>query len=1216
MSGSEAPSSSALPESDGLSDLPPDLVEEEEGDQFDDTVPTRGYGTMRVAGLGGSAGSLPALQSFFTAMPADSGMAFVVIVHLAPEHESNLAGLLQRTTDMPVLQVQERVKLETDHVYVIPPGKQLWIDDGVLALSDMEPRTGKHVAVDLFFRTLADSHGPHAAAIVLSGADGDGAIGIKRIKERGGLGIAQVPEEAEHDGMPRSAIATGLVDWVLPVAEMPAKLLEYWRAENRLSLPSEEGPSPVAADEARIEDGKTNPAGEQALHEILSYLRVREGHDFSYYKRATILRRIGRRMQVSGIEDAPSYLSFLRTHPGEPTALLHDLLISVTNFFRDREAFAALEAKIPSLFAGKRPEDTVRVWVAACATGEEAYSVAMLLREHADTLVHPPKLQVFATDLDESAIQWAREGTYSETIAADVSEERLRRFFTRGHGHYKLKRETREIVLFALHDLLKDSPFSRLDLVTCRNLLIYLNRDAQARALDIFHFALQPEGILFLGTSESVDEAGSLFAVTDKKRRIFTRRAATRQGSPKFPDAGTLVRTLHDQGEGKRIASGPGVSRPDSAPASRTFSQAEVPSSWGQRHYQFIEHLAPPSVIVNREYEIVHLSAHAGRFLQVVGGGDPTVDLLRMAHPMLRMELRAVLYQAAQSGVPVEARGIPVELEGANKAVNLRVIPSTPSPSDCFLVVFQEDDATAATPVSSERVQREPESIVRHLEQEIERLRAQLRFTVEESEASKEEHKATNEELQAMNEELRSASEELETSREELQSINEELSTVNQELKSSVEELGRSNSDLQNLMASTQIATLFLDRDLCIQRYTPPAVALFNIIPTDVDRPLSDLTSRLDYPHLALDAAEVLDRLHAIELEVAHRDGRYFLARMLPYRTTEDRIAGVVLTFVDITQRRRAQEEVKASEARLAASEERLRLIIENAREYAIFSTDPELRVTTWNTGAEHLLGYSEDEIMGQSADVIFIPEDRAAGGPQQEASQALSDGRAKDERWHLRKDGSRFWGSGAMMAMHNDHGQAVGFVKILRDETQAREARLALEHSREELLQALKGTETARAEAEGANKAKDHFLAVLSHELRTPLTPVLMAASFLSQNATVPESIRDALKMIERNVKIEAHFIDDLLDLTRITRGQLEIIREPMDLHDAVHHAVEISTRRPGREKPRAHRGAGRRRAPTHGRCHPAPAGVLEPAQEREQVHAGRRLHPHRLAQ
>ena len=487
-----APADSSVPA--GLPLIAPDFVEQDFPDTLDNIIPTHGYTMVPMVGLGGSAGSIVALREFFGAMPADSGMAFVVVLHLAPEHESTLPDLLGRTTKMRVVQASQGVKVEANCVYVIPPGKHLTADDGQLRLTDLQKSPGKRVAVDLFFRSLADTHGAHAAAIVLSGADGDGAIGLKRIKERGGLTIAQDPDEADHASMPRAAIDTGMVDWVLQVAEMPGRLMEYRANEERLKLPPEEGPQPAKAPALAPDEA------EKALREVLTFLRSRTGRDFSYYKRATILRRISRRMQVNGVHHLPEYLTFLRTHPGEIGALQQDMLVSVTNFFRDRETFAALEERIPDLFAGKGTGDAVRVWIAACATGEEAYSIAMLLCEHAATLDSPPSLQVFATDLDEDAIRKAREGLYPLTITADVSEDRLRRFFIKEQGGYRVRRELREITLFAVHDLLKDSPFSRLDLVSCRNLLIYLDRDAQKRAFEIFHFALRPGSRLFLGS--------------------------------------------------------------------------------------------------------------------------------------------------------------------------------------------------------------------------------------------------------------------------------------------------------------------------------------------------------------------------------------------------------------------------------------------------------------------------------------------------------------------------------------------------------------------------------------------------------------------------------------------------------------------------------------------------------------------------------------------
>jgi two-component system CheB/CheR fusion protein len=1248
------------------------------GDEIDYVIPSHGHDTLRLVGLGGSAGSLRALQEFFSGMPDEPGMAFVVIVHLSPDHESTMSDLLQRWTAMPVHQVNETVMVELNHVYIIPPGKNLTVTNGHLRLSEPPPRRGRHVSVDLFFRTLADTHGLHAAAVILSGADSDGALGIKRIKERGGLTIAQDPSEAEHDSMPRAAVATGMVDWVLPVAEMPRRIIQYWETERQIQLPMETD-SPPAREIAPPGDKAPADQREAALREIVNFLRVRTGRDFSYYKRPTILRRIGRRMQVNGIAEPAEYLAFLRTIPGESVALLQDLLISVTNFFRDREAFDALETAIPHLFEGKGPNDYVRVWVPACATGEEAYSIAMLLSEYAGSLDAPPSFQIFATDLDEGAIQTGREALYPETISADVSEERLRRFFSRTQGGYRVKRELREIVLFAIHDLLKDSPFSRLDMVSCRNLLIYLNREAQSAALQIFHFALLPRGRLFLGVSDSVDEGNTLFAVVNKKYRLYSPRSFPRQGLPMPQRPSSLMLTARRHALEKPVIARAPVAEgaPRGGPVLPLQSALTATAdhlSWGERHFKLIERFGPPSLIVNADHDIIHLSEHAGRFLQLVGG-EPTTNLLRIVHPMLRVDLRSALFRARQGGEPVDVRDIPLEIDGKPRTIDLHVVPEQILGPELFLVVFDEKASTAESPAATS-AEREP--VATHLEQELEQVKRELRDNVEQSEAASEELKASNEELQAMNEELRSATEELETSREELQSINEELTTVNQELKSKVDQLARSNSDLQNLMASTAIATIFLTRDLRIGRYTAAAISLFNLIATDIGRPLSDLSHRIDYPNLVEDAKRVLETLAPVEREVGHSDGRRFLTRILPYRTTDDHIAGTVLTFVDITEARRAEEAQRASETRfqavanlvpdllwsadrngqwtwcnqrwmqytgltieqsrgfgwlnavhpedreatrqafetmasretlqhehrlrgadgvaswfliraepvqsaspeggrwfgaatniddykrsqaaLAASEEHLRLVLDNAREFAIFSMDVSHRITSWHQGAQNLLGYSEAEIIGKPADIIFTEEDRAEGTPKAEAEQALAEGRATREGWRQRKDGSLFWGSGAMMAMHDGAGKAIGLVKILRDETAEQNAREALEKSRQELIAALQTAEQARAEAEAAGQAKDRFLAVLSHELRTPLTPVLMGVRILQLNRDLPPKATEALEMITRNVQIEARFIDDLLDVSRLRHGKLEIAREPVDIHGVIRSAIEVS--------------------------------------------------------
>jgi two-component system, chemotaxis family, CheB/CheR fusion protein len=1117
-----------------------DQAEEALAAATDDIIPSRGYSTIPVVGLGGSAGSLAALQAFFRAMPDDTGMAFVVVIHLSSEHESKLAEILQRETKMPVAQVQRSAAVEPNHVYVVPPGKGLESTDGRIELAEIKPERGRRVTVDQFFRTLGDVYGPHATAVVLSGADSDGSIGVKRVKERGGLTIAQDPDEAQQHEMPRSAIATGMIDWVLPAGQMPVRLIEYRRLEGRLDLPPEDGPQP-----AHRPSRPSHGTREAALHDVLAYLRTRTGRDFSYYKRATIVRRIARRMQVNGVEDLPAYLNFLRTHAGEPAALLQDLLISVTNFFRDPEAFAALEAQIPRLFAGKGPDDVVRVWVVACATGEEAYSIAMLLHEHASKLDGPPRLQIFATDLDNESIRLAREAFYPLTIAADVSEPRLKAFFRKEAGGYRLLREIRETVLFAVHDVLRDSPFSKLDLVSCRNLMIYLDREAQARLVDVLHFALKPGGLLFLATSEAVDEESARFKTLDKKHRLYEARPGARAVLP-------LVAGTQQLRSTELVPVIPAADRPMNLrafPPSTSKRTKEQTATRLELHLRLIERLGPPSVLVNGDYDMLHLSPHAGRFLQY-GGGEINNNLLRAAHPQLRPELRAALVQAKQSSGPVTAADVPLAIEGQAHAVTIRVAPAGEVYPDALLVTF--DTRSLDTPERGGPVVRPvPDASSQQLEAEIERLSSELNDTAAQYDSTVEDLKASNEELQAMNEELRSATEELETSREELQSINEELRTVNQEIKENVEELGKANSDLQNLMAATNIPTLFLDQDLRVMRYTPPAVELFNLIGADVGRPITDITNRLVYPDMMADAQRALVNRMQAEREV-RADQKLFLARVLPYWAGDDRVMGVVFTFLDITDRKRAEDALRDSE-------QRLRLMIENARDYAIFALDLDRRITSWNSGAQHLLGYEDQEILGQRCDQIYTEEDRAAGAPEHEAKTALAEGRAADERWHQRKDGSRFWGSGAMMLMTDEDGHPIGFVKILRDETDARLTHEALDKSRDELRQALADAENARHELEVASHAKDHFLAVLSHELRTPLTPVLVAAQSLAIRTDLPKAARDALEIIRRNVRTEAQLIDDLLDLTRIARGQMEVVREPVDLHEVIKSALDI---------------------------------------------------------
>ena len=833
-----------------------------------------------ITGIGASAGGIRAFQDFFQNVPANSGIAYVVILHMSPDHDSHLAQVLQATTKMRVTQVNEKVKVEPDNIYVVPPNQHLTMSNGHIVVTPNTQIEDRRAPVDIFFRTLAEEHGSKAIAVILSGTGANGSMGLKRVKEKGGATFVQNPREAEFNEMPRNAIATGLVDEVSNVSDIPAKIIAYKNNFGKVVIAEEP--------EKRPQDQQ------QALRDLFNELRLRTGHDFSNYKRATVLRRIERRINVHNLPDLPSYVAYIYEQPEEINSLLKDLLISVTNFFRDTRSFQIIENEIiPLLLRGKTSENQLRIWVAGCATGEEAYSLAIFCAEKTSGMIDAPKIQIFATDIDEQAITEAREGLYSINDLADVSPERLRRFFTKEGDGYRIRREVREMVLFANHNFLKDPPFSHLDLVSCRNVMIYLNSSAQERLAETFHFALNPGGYLFLGTSESVDGATDLYAVYNRENHVFQSRRVTTKAYP-IPESLPNFR----------------IDKPAlSIPAEH---ENKVPEriSFGDLHQQLLEQYAPPSLVVNEQYDIVHLSERAGRYLQIVGG-EPSKNLLKVVRSELRLDLRSALYQAVQRQSAVEARGLKITIDKEPETVNIHVRPvlrAGDTARGFILILFEtsiEDNDHEQVLLASD------EPVAKHLEEELMRLKAQLRSSSEQHEVQQEELKASNEELQAMNEELRSTAEELETSKEELESINEELRTVNQELKVKVEETTLAGNNLQNLINSSDVGTIFLDRSLRVAFFTPAIMRIFNLIPADYGRPLSDITHRLGYHELAQDAEAVLDKLTALEKEVSTAEGKVFLMRISPYRTSEDRINGVVITFVDITSRKETEEQLR-----------------------------------------------------------------------------------------------------------------------------------------------------------------------------------------------------------------------------------------------------------------------------------------------------------------
>lgn len=842
-----------------------------------------------VLGIGGSAGAIDALQHFFDAVPDDPGIAFVVVMHLAPEEKSHLAEVLQDHTTLPVTQVTEETAIESNHVYVVAPGHTVLVEESVLVPHKLEGPEERRSPIDQFFRSLAQAP-VEPMGLVVSGAGTDGSVGLSAIVEAGGVIAAQDPSEATHASMPRSAITTNRVDFVLPVADM-ARRLSAQHAVLRHLHPVEKS-------------GKVAEQEEETLSEIFKHVRSRTGHDFSEYKKSTMVRRIRRRLQVHQIASLDEYLSFLEENPSEVATLQKDLLISVTSFFRNPEAFSVLrEDIIPSIGAAKGPDDQIRAWVVGCATGEEAYSLAMLLLEHAQVAnVAPDQIQVFASDLDESALATARKGRYPEAIHADVPERYLGRFFQRDGAKYVVRKSVRERVLFTPHNLLRDPPFSKLDLISCRNLLIYLQRDLQRSVFDLFGYALNEDGYLFLGSSESVDASDEVFDVVSKSHRIYQRRDAPR-GVPELPamPLAPMAKTP------------PGPITPD---------LAEEPSK-AALHRRMLEAYAPPSAIVDEEYSFVHLSDTAGRYLKHPGG-TPNANIVDLVRPELRVKLRSALREAFTRQTTVHTDPVRVQRNGMTSSVRLVVRPGKDMPEEegLALVLFVESDDALPTE------EDEPASLgtdgeaaddarVQHLQEELEETKKELRATIEEHETSKQEMRAANEELRSMNEEYKSMTEELETSKEELQSVNEELKTVNRELEDKVDALRETNSDLQNLLVATDIGTLFLDRDLRIQRYTPQVESLFNIRSADIDRPIGDLTHHLEYSELEADAQTVLDELSPVEREVKSKDERWFIVRQHPYRTVDDRIEGVVITFVDITRRVEAEQELRRSNEEL-----------------------------------------------------------------------------------------------------------------------------------------------------------------------------------------------------------------------------------------------------------------------------------------------------------
>ncbi|MCF8145494.1 MAG: PAS domain-containing protein [Deltaproteobacteria bacterium] len=862
------------PPSTGLPDLPVEKDPEKEDahrEETDDLFP--------VIGIGASAGGLEALETLLSNVPEKSGMAFVIISHTDPARVSLLPEILRRKSQIPVLSIEEGMEIRPDTAYVPPSDKDLIVKSGAFCLEARQRRDALHMPIDRFLRSLAEDRGERSGCIILSGTGTDGTQGLRIIKEKAGVVVSQNPESARHSGMPRSAIDTGLVDFVLAPEEIAKELIRYFEHPGRIESESK---------------GKDAPPKE--LQKILSFLANRTRHDFSLYKKSTLIRRIERRMSITRSQNGSEYLSFLHRNPQEVEILFEDLLINVTNFFRDPEAFAFLrEEVLPDLVGRAGKGQTLRIWIPGCSTGEEAYSVAMIVQETIEELDISQRMQIFATDLDKKAIEKARAGVYVENIATDVSPERLSRFFVKEDHLYRVRKDIRESIIFAVQNVLSDPPFSNLDLLVCRNLLIYLEAEAQQKLIPLFHYTLRSGGVLFLGTSESVGRFGDLFEPINKKQSLYRKKDVNSGFRPmvEFP-----TRTYHLEsariGGDTRADQGIGIAQA----AERVLLQ---------RH-------TPASVVVDRDGNILHVHGRTGKYLEQPEG-KPSLGILEMSREGLRFALSSALRKAASSGEEARQENLRVRTNGDFQYLNLIVTPLSQPPAlkNTFMIVFEDCESLSEKEIEAAGKHRtgDRNGHVIELERELSRVQEQYQGSLEELESSNEELRSVNEELHSSNEELQSTNEELESSREELQSLNEELSTVNSELHSKIQELAESYGTITAVLDSTHIAILFLDRDLRVKRFTNEAAKLINLIDSDVGRPIDHISHNLECDRFTEKIHQVLETLTPVEDDVRTRDGHWYRMRIMVYRTREHVIDGAVATFFNIDAQKKAQAEIE-----------------------------------------------------------------------------------------------------------------------------------------------------------------------------------------------------------------------------------------------------------------------------------------------------------------
>jgi two-component system CheB/CheR fusion protein len=1074
-----------------------------------------------VVGIGASAGGIEAFTQLLSHLPIDTGMAFVLVQHLAPHQESMLSVILSRTTRMPVTEVQDGMKVEPNHVYVIPPNAKMTIADGTLRLMPREQVRGQFMSVDAFFLSLAENRGDKAIGVVLSGGDADGARGLEEIKAAGGITFAQSEDTAKVSSMPSTAAATGQVDFILPpqaIAEELAKISRH---------PYVTRPAP-----ARIVEEQPN--GEDALTTIFSLLRTITGVDFTHYKQTTLKRRIVRRMALYKLERLEDYVRYLQEHPAEVMALYQDVLINVTSFFRDPEAFEALKTQVfPVITRDKSPGSPIRIWVAGCSTGEEAYSIAICLLEFLADQVAKPPVQIYATDVSEMVINKARTGLYKLSQLGDVSQERLQRFFVRVEDSYQVCKAVRELCVFARQNLNNDPPFSRLDLITCRNVLIYLGAALQKKLLPTFHYGLKPTGFLMLGTSETVGDSTDLFDLVDKKHKIYARKLASSRLNLDLTASQYALDPLSLQ------------------PAVSEEAQSDL-SLQKEADRIVLQQFTPVGVIINADLEILQFRGQTSAYLEPAPG-RASLNLLKMAKAELRLELRTMIHQAKKQEIPICKTSILLQEGERTRQVKIDVIPfkaSATTRESHFLVLFEDTSpllalnpvAQSSPPVSNES---DNQSEIAQLRQELARTKEHLQSIIEEQQATNQDLRAANEEILSSNEELQSTNEELETAKEEIQAANEELNTINDELHRRNLEANQVSNDLQNLLSSTNIPILMLDENLCIRRFTPLAQHLFNLIAGDVGRPLRDINHNLNLSNLEEQILEVINTLNAREQEVQDQQGHWYDLRIRPYRTIDNKIDGAVVILVDIDALKRSTQQLQDSRNYAEAIVETMRdpLVVLNANLEVITANRAFYSMFQVNSGDTEQrlifdLGNQQWNIPGlRSLLEEILPNTNAF---------EIHDFEVVHE---FEQIGYKVMLLNAYRMPQADQQDMI--LLSISDITD----RKRLEA---ELNQSLMQEQSARASAESANRAKDEFLSTLSHELRNPLNSLLGWAQLLRAPNLDPTRLAQGLDVIERSARTQAQLIEDLLDISRITSGRLRLNFSLIPLTPIVEAAIE----------------------------------------------------------